>query len=86
MKTIRRETKTVKRVAYSLHEVRVALGLANIDDVQTAARSRRIRVRIFMRVPGGADWSNTDLELGDGKNDERLIVEITETTHEETEE
>lgn len=35
------------------------------------------RVKIYMSVPGGGDWSNTDLEVEDGRfpSGGRLIVE-----------
>jgi len=40
-------------------------------------------VRIFMEIPGGADWSNEDLEVDEDRH--RLIVEIVTTKLEETE-
>jgi hypothetical protein len=49
------------------------------DDVARALRSLGIKVpkdaSIHVNVPGGGDWSNTELEIG---QDSQLYIEYTE--------
>jgi len=34
--------------------------------------------KIFVRVPGGGDWSNTDLEISDAQPLQAVATEITD--------
>lgn len=77
--TVTSDVKRVTRYEYSDAAIRKVLGLPEQD---TASN----RIRIFMRVPDGGDWSGSDLEVSNHKSGDHLIVEITETTHKETEE
>ena len=68
-----RTTKTNTRVEISFSRLRELLGLPE-------------NVTIFVRVPGGGDWSNTDLEIDD--RDRPLVAEFetVEQSVEETDE
>lgn len=81
MKTIRRETKTIKQFQFTAAELLAALGISKPDDVQSATKSRRTIIDVFVRVPGGGDWSNTNLDI----ESHPLIVEIEEITSDQEE-
>jgi hypothetical protein len=81
VKTIRRETRTIKQCRFTAAEVLAALGISKVDDIQSATKSRRTNIDIFVRVPGGGDWSNTNLDI----ESHPLIVEIEEITSEQEE-
>ena len=70
----RHETRTVEpRLEFDAVTLRRALMAAHPEIPETA--------RITVRVPGGGDWSHTDLEVGG--TDGPLVVSWT--TREETE-
>lgn len=72
---IKRESQTTHTVSFSASDL--------YEKLLPPGTPSDATIRIFMEIPGGADWSNTDLEVDDGRRS--LIVEIITTELTETE-
>lgn len=66
-------TKTTKTTYIDLTREQVA------DALRLAGFNLPDNADIFVRVPGGGDWSNTDLMI-----DDEITLQVTYTTTEET--
>ena len=73
MITITKSTTTRYEIILSFDELRQII---NGDLARPMAQIPR-NARIYMKIPGGADWSNTDLDMGEGYP---LIIEWEEKT------
>lgn len=72
------KVKTRKRIETTVTKVISAEQLCSIFGLPANAR-------VFVNVPGGGDWSNTDLDLSDTP-DQGLLLQYTLHEDEETEE